>query len=207
MWFGRDQMITSAPMFLSGSSAPECTNYVQLKILTYLMILNDGFRHRILLVPLRQTRSLFWYRLHFYLRDFWLFQICSPNSKCLHFSSVCLIYSRMHLLKMHLLCCLAAYSNTWHSNWIWIFPCRRCRIVLLFILVLDLMLESDVFLRNHELASGSYFIYSILYASIISPLIRLNANVGNLNFYPPAIAVREYSNSGGPSVTLSCKYG
>ena len=153
MWFRRDQMITSAPMSLSGSSAPECTNYVQFKILTYLMILNVGFRHRILLVPLRQTRSLFWYRLHFYLRDFLLFQICSPNSKCLHLSSVCLIYSWKHLLKMHLLCCLAAYSNTWlfllNVNFfltavlnLW------CRMLLLFILVLDLMPESDAFLRN-----------------------------------------------------------
>ena len=48
----------------------------------------------------------------------------------------------------------------------------RCRILLLFILVLNLMPESDVFLRN-ELASGSYFICNILYASIISPLMLM----------------------------------
>ena len=51
------------------------------------------------------------------------------------------------------------------------------RILLLFILVLNLMPESDVFLRN-ELASGSYWLCNIFHASIISPRIRLYANVG-----------------------------
>jgi hypothetical protein len=37
--------------------------------------------------------------------------------------------------------------------------------------------ESDVFLRN-ELVSGSYWLCNIFHASIISPRIRLYANVG-----------------------------
>ena len=58
-------IIVQLPLTLEEKSASNiATDFSALKmvtrvLLTYLMILNDGFRHMILLAPLRQTRSLF----------------------------------------------------------------------------------------------------------------------------------------------------